>query len=285
MNEIAEGIIVETEFEGVNVGVVITDDILIYIDAPTFPRDARFWSAQIERLFPGRVRFLILTDYNGDRILNSRWLQAPLICHKETAEKINGYDKRYPQYLLDSLRRRNPSASKELSSSPVDKASLSFDSRIIIHSASFDIFLDSKPGPTSGNIWVQIPEFRLIFSGDTVVCDQFPPLSEMCSHGWLRTLKEFNAYNSNDYRVIPGRGSITEPAAAGQMADFIRDMRQAVIKFIETDQPYEKIGEIAGRFMPMFPRAGLPEEWLAEDITQGLQRIYNECLETDQSQF
>lgn len=283
MNEIAEGIIVETEFEGVNVGAIVTDDVLIYIDAPTFPRDARFWSTQVERLYPGRIRFLVLTDYNGDRILNSRWLQAPLICHKETAERINSYDKRYPQKLLDSLYRRHPSESKELSNSPVDKATMSFDNSLMIQSASYDVLLNYKPGPTSGNIWVQIPENRVIFSGDTIVCDRFPPLLEMCSHSWLKTLEDFEVYKSNDFRVIPGRGSVTEPASARPMAEFIRDMRRAVREFITTNQPIEDIGQLTSRFLSLFPSGGLPAEWLAEDITQGLERIYNEYLKAEQS--
>lgn len=283
MNEIAEGIIVETEFDGVNVGAIVTDDVLIYIDAPTFPRDARFWSTQVERLYPGRIRFLVLTDYNGDRILNSRWLQAPLICHKETAEKIIGYDKRYPQKLLDSLCRRNPNEGKELSNSPVDKATISFDSGLIIQSTTCDVRLDYMPGPTSGNLWVQIPENKVIFSGDTIVCDTFPPLAEMCSQSWLSTLEALDAYKSEDFRVIPGRGSLTEPSAARTMAEFIKAMRRSVSEFIRSSQPVEDIGQLSSQFLRFFPRGGLPDEWLSEEITRGLERIYNEYLAADNS--
>jgi glyoxylase-like metal-dependent hydrolase (beta-lactamase superfamily II) len=283
MNEIAEGVFVETEFEGVNVGAVVTDDVLIYIDAPTFPRDARFWSTQVERLYPGRLRFLVLTDYNGDRILNSRWLQATLICHKNTAEKINSYDKRYPQKLLDSLYRRIPNEGKDLSNSPVDKASISFSSGLRIQSTTYDILLDYKPGPTSGNLCVQIPENKVMFSGDTIVCDTFPPLSEMCSHSWLNTLESIDRFDLTDVRVIPGRGSITEPSAVNIMAEFIKAMRRAVLEFFRSNQPVDDIGQLSSQFLHFFPRGNLPDEWLSDDITQGLERIYNEYLVADRS--
>jgi glyoxylase-like metal-dependent hydrolase (beta-lactamase superfamily II) len=283
MNEIAEGIFVETEFEGVNVGAVVSDDVLIYIDAPTFPRDARFWSTQVERLYPGRLRFLVLTDYNGDRILNSRWLQATLICQKNSAGKINGYDKRYPQKLLDSLHQRNLIQGKDLSNSPVDKASISFSSGLRIQSTTCDILLDHKPGPTSGSLCVQIPDNKVLFSGDAIVCDTFPPLSEMCSHSWLNTLESFDLCDLAGFRVVPGRGSITDPSAVSIVAEFIKAMRSAVLEFFRSSQPVEEIGQLSSQFLHFFPRGNLPDAWLAEDITKGLERIYNEYLAADQS--
>lgn len=283
MNEIAEGIFIETEFEGVNVGAVVTDDVLIYIDAPTFPRDARFWSTQIERLYSGRLRFLVLTDFNGDRILNSRWLQAMLICHKNAAEKINSFDKRYPQKLLDSLLQRTPNEAKDLRNSPVEKASISFSSGLRIQSRTYEILLDYKPGPTSGNLCVQIPEKKVMFSGDTIVSDTFPPLSEMCSYSWLNTLESIDLCDSTDFRIVPGRGSITEPSAVSIMTEFIKAMRHAVLEFFRSNQPVDDLGQLSSQFLHFFPRGDLPDEWLSEDITRGLERIYNEYLAADQS--
>jgi hypothetical protein len=122
-----------------------------------------------------------------------------------------------------------------------------------------------------------------MFSGDTIVCDTFPPLSEMCSHSWLNTLESIDRFDLTDVRVIPGRGSITEPSAVNIMAEFIKAMRRAVLEFFRSNQPVDDIGQLSSQFLHFFPRGNLPDEWLSDDITQGLERIYNEYLVADRS--
>ncbi|MDX1614314.1 MAG: hypothetical protein R3300_08395, partial [Candidatus Promineifilaceae bacterium] len=94
MEEIAPGVFVETNYEGVNVGVVQTTVGLVCIDTPSYPRDARHWVGQLNRLHNRANRFLILTDGSGDRAINARWLNARLIVHAAAAERFQQYDKR-----------------------------------------------------------------------------------------------------------------------------------------------------------------------------------------------
>ena len=126
MEEIADGIFAEFGYEGVNVGAIVTDSGIICIDAPTYPRDARDWVTQLDRLSAKPIKHLIVTDSNGDRLLNTRWINAPIVTHRWVAEKLTSYDKRYPQHLLDSLAQRNQFHGRELSPTPVDRPALSF---------------------------------------------------------------------------------------------------------------------------------------------------------------
>ena len=108
MQEIANGIFIETEYEGVNVGAIVTSEGLVCIDTPSYPRDARDWIMGLERLHAKPIRFLILTDAHGDRILNTRWFNASIIAQQAVAEKLLGYEKRYPQSFIESLSQRDP---------------------------------------------------------------------------------------------------------------------------------------------------------------------------------
>ena len=78
MNQIAPNIFVETKYDGVNVGAIHTNDGVIAIDAPSYTRQARDWALQLGAVHHKSIQNLVLTDYNGDRILNSRWFNAPL---------------------------------------------------------------------------------------------------------------------------------------------------------------------------------------------------------------
>jgi glyoxylase-like metal-dependent hydrolase (beta-lactamase superfamily II) len=276
MNEIADGIFVETSFEGVNVGAVVTDDALIYIDAPTFPSDARYWVSQIEGLYRGRYRFLVLTDYHGDRIMNCRWFQSRVISHRYSANKIIGYEKRYPQHNLNSLSQRFPNRAKELSTGPVGRPNISFSRYLSIKTGKYDVLLEAYPGPTEGNILVHIPECNILFSGDTIVCSQFPALSEMKSRSWLDTLQVIQKSNYSHYRIIPGRGDLGDISAAKSLFKFVESMRQSVIGFIQGGHSIEKIDKLAAQFLGFFPNEGLPQVWLVREITLGLENIYNE---------
>lgn len=72
-----KNIFVETHYAGVNVGAILTYKGLIAVDVPTFPREARDWAIRLHRLNQYPLQFVILTDYSGDRTLNTRWLSAP----------------------------------------------------------------------------------------------------------------------------------------------------------------------------------------------------------------
>ncbi|HFQ94131.1 MAG TPA: hypothetical protein ENK32_08995, partial [Anaerolineae bacterium] len=76
MEQIANNIYVETNYEGVNVGAIVTPKGVIAIDAPSYTRQARDWAMRLNALHPKGIQYTILTDWHGDRILNTRWLNA-----------------------------------------------------------------------------------------------------------------------------------------------------------------------------------------------------------------
>ena len=208
MEEIADGIFVETEYEGVNVAAIITGEGVICIDVPSYPRDARDWVVQIERLHPRQIRCVILTDGNGDRHLNIRWLNAPIVAHQEVAEMLKGYDKRYPLPMIESLSKRNPQQAKDFASGPVDGVSISFTKDMSILSSNNGITLHHKPGPTKSSIWVEVPDDRILFTGDSIVNGTQPYLEEMEWQDWMNSLELLTDRQGQLDFVVPGRGEI-----------------------------------------------------------------------------
>ena len=237
MIEIGDGIFVETGFDGVNVGAIVTKDGIVCIDAPSYPRDARDWVMQLERVHNRPICLLILTDCHGDRILNTRWFHAPIMSHNLAAEQLKSYEKRYPQYLIDSLHRRNPAGGRELAHSPVQWPSLSFSNSVSLHYSPYTIDLTHKAGPAPGSIWIAIQEQGILFLGDSVVSGTLPTFTEMCWYDWMASLRQL-ASSEDSYKVlVPGRGEIGDANAADDMIWIPTIIEQTVLNYAERGIP------------------------------------------------
>lgn len=276
MEQIAENVYVESAYEGINVGAVVTSQGIIAIDAPSYPRQARDWAVRLQTLTPRPILFVILTDYHGDRILNARWLNAPLITHQATANKLACYDKRYPANLLDNLIARNPLRGRELSSGPMEKAALSFSHKLHILKGGVQLRLLAAPGPTSGNIWVYLPGKAVLFTGDTVVTDYHPCLLENNSRLWLETLARLQAWPEPLQAIVPGRGQLANKEAVTAISAYLNQMRECVQSHLAQARPREDTAVYIAELLAMFPQNGLPVGWLHQQIKHSLDHVYDE---------
>lgn len=277
MEEIAEGVFVETRYEGVNVGAVLTDLGVICIDAPSYSRDARDWAMRVERLQSRPIKYIILTDGNGDRILNTRWLNAPIVTHEIVSNNLFSFDKRYPQGMVDSLYRRNQLYGKELTNGPVDRPAISFGEEISIVTGSHDIRVRHAPGPSAGSSWVEINEQQVIFSGDIVVSSTHPIVADMLCSKWLASLNELDGIvSSQKTKLIPGRGSLKDEHCLQRLREYLLRFREIVKAHLEEHRSRNELQQKAILFIDDFPLGNLPLEWVRRQIQAGLERLYDE---------
>lgn len=276
MEQIADGVYVETSYEGVNVGAIMAQDGPIAIDAPSYPRDARDWATRLHTLNRHPVQFVVLTDCHGDRILNTRWLNAPIIAHQATAERLNSYDKRYPQALLESLMARNPMGGRLLSNNPVERAAISFSHELHFFDDGCEIIFTAAPGPTPGNLWVYLPEAGILFAGDTVTVGRHPLLAEANSQQWLATLERLQQWPQEIKLIVSGRGPLCDISAVQPIRDYIEQMRQRIQQHCDENRPRSETSVYVAEFLSMFPIGKCPVEWVQRQIKLSLERMYDE---------
>ena len=281
MEEIAEGIFVETGYEGVNVAAIMTEGGLVCIDAPSYPRDARDWVVRLERLYPRPIRFVILTDCNGDRLLNTRWLNAPIVAHASVADRLMGYQKRYPQPLIESLIKRNPKFGKELANNPVDRPAISFANDMTILSSRHTLELSHRPGPTMGNLWVYVADAGILFTGDSVVNGSQPYLAELIWQDWLESLAQLSSGQPHVAVLVPGRGEITDLSAAASMQDYLNRIREIVVDHFAVGGTREELAVQAEQLINEFQLDTLPEVWVQGQVLLGMERIYDDVSYDD----
>jgi glyoxylase-like metal-dependent hydrolase (beta-lactamase superfamily II) len=277
MEEISDGIFVETGYEGVNVGAILSKKGVICIDTPSYPRDARDWAMKVERLQSRPIRYIILTDCNGDRILNTRWLNAPIITHRYSAEKLAGFEKRYPQNMLESLSKRNPKQGRELSYGPVERASISFSHRMEIFTEYHHILLNHLPGPSAGSLVVEVVNQRVIFTGDILVQGTYPALAELDLDNWILSLNHLlDLTREDNFMLIPGRGIVTSNDTARAMLAYLDRLRVAVRRHIAEGLPRVALKNQVGPLLDDFPSEEFLQDWAFCQIQMALERIYDE---------
>ena len=278
MREIASGIFFDSDYDGVNVLAILTDEGVVCIDVPSYPRDAREWVSRVGRLHRRGLRYLILTDYHGDRILNSRWLAVPIICSQPTADRLVTYDKRYPQSLIESLSLRNPQLGRELTSGPVDQASVSFTGRMTFHFGRKTIKLNHKPGPNAGNIWLGWPGSDILVTGDSIVSVGLPPLGEALLNPWLDNLESLCSPEYTNTLFVPGRGEPGGIEVVHHMIDYLKSIRSIVRQHIEEGRSRQELSRHTPEVADLIVSDDVTPEWTEREISAGLRRVYDQLL-------
>ena len=276
MEQLADRVYAETAYDGVNVGAIITPDGPLAVDVPSYPRDARQWTTRLHTLNRRPVHFVALTDCHGDRILNTRWLSAPVIAHQAAADKLNGYDKRYPQSLLESLLARNPMGGRLLSNSPVERVTLSFSQELRLIKGECEVVFTAAPGPTPANIWVYLPQAGILFAGDTVTAGRHPLLAEANSQQWLATLERLRQWPQAIELIVPGRGPLCDVSAVQPVQKYIEQMRERIQHHCLEKRARAETTAYVPEFLSMFPLNSEPLEWVQRQIKLSLERVYDE---------
>jgi glyoxylase-like metal-dependent hydrolase (beta-lactamase superfamily II) len=276
MEEIAADIFVETAYPGMNVGVIATPEGLVCIDSPPCPADAYDWTSRLRSAFKFPIRYLILTDYNPDRLLMSGAFRARIIAHEKTHARVSGYGPRLPAPIMDSIATRYDLLRKELNGITIPEPQVSFCEQATLFLGEREITVLHMPSATPGSLWVLVKDEELVFSGDTVVVDQHPALAEADSKSWLDALTLLRRDRFKAETIVPGRGPLSDRSATEPVSRYIRMARRRVHALYRAGRPRADTTALIPTFMAAFPHDDVPKEWLQRQLKAGLDHLYDE---------
>lgn len=279
MQEIADGVLVETAFRGVTVGAFRTDEGFVLIDAPLFPADAKRWRALLQTYADIPIRAIILLDAHRDRMLGASWFPPTLIfAHRATYDALAGLSNAYVSSIA-SILTSNPSDQAGLLNGKILKPEITFSGHLRLHFGATVLELCHQPGPMLGSIWVRSRHHKVLFAGDSVVVATPPYLNSPHSKEWLEAL-EYLRHNLPDVKIVPGRGDVTNQAATEPLYHYLRLARERMQHLYDYGRPLSETGKIVHELLALFP-APLEYELakVQQRIRTGLQFIYNEFRE------
>jgi glyoxylase-like metal-dependent hydrolase (beta-lactamase superfamily II) len=187
MDAIAENVYLEDRYLGVTLGVITQPRGLIQVDAPPSPEDGRAWRASLMGMGNGPERVLVNLDSHPDRTLGVRAMDCTVIAHEKTAQAFRNRPTTFKAQGDET--GANWEAIAGLGSVRWAPPEISFVERMVIHWSETPILLESRPGPSSGAIWVQLPAEKVVFVGDAVMKGQPPFLANADLPQWIETLK------------------------------------------------------------------------------------------------
>lgn len=230
MHKLAEGIYVKTGSQDINAGLITTTEGAILVDTLMLPGEMRGWARTIRRIAGDTVLFMILTDQYLDRVLGTSSFDCPVVAHELAWTELRDYDdETFYQRLATHFEMLDLdiTAMSEILRPRVPELIVSSELRM--YKGQRELRLIHLGGHTPASIGVYLPQQRILFSGDVVVCGQHPFMGQANTKQWVEALEKIRAMDVKI--IIPGHGPICGMEATLAMTEYLQRARERVREF------------------------------------------------------
>jgi cyclase len=234
---------------GSNAGFVIGDDGVLVIDAFFTQEAARALVAEIHRLTPKPIRYVVNTHYHADHTGGDQALRdagAIIIAHRN----VRGWVRTNNINLFGD--RITPELKARVEALPLPD--LTTDKDLIVWLGSRKVVVQTVLGHTGGDLTIFVPDAKVLFTGDLLWRKIPPNLIDGSVKEWAATDDGFARMpDAAHVRYVPGHGDV---AGVGDVTDF-----RAYLLDLE-------------RLVSEGRRAGLTGDALAQEVTPKLKALH-----------
>jgi len=268
MQEISPHIFIETEFPGVTLAVLRCQRGLILIDTPLRIDDTRAWRSMLAGMTGGYERLLVVMDEHFDRTLGIRQLECMTIGHealslalkdRPMSFKTQGQESGAEWELVNGLgvvRWAVPD--------------ITYSASLNLYWDQFPIYLRSVPGPSLGSTWVELPQQKILFVGDTVIPGAPPFLAAADLPAWQETLEKLLSPTYKGYMLVSGRAGVITSADVKEQSKFLGKVQQQIEKLTGKDNIPHEVEHICLQLLKNFDTKSLGTEHYYSRIFYGL---------------
>lgn len=281
MQKIAPDVYVETDSRGTNLGLIITEAGPVLVDTPLIPREARAWNEKVLSATGGRKPlYVITTDHHKGHALGGIFFGAPLVAHEAAWKHMHGYGDNFRQRLSDRYRDKDPETAQELLRLHIQLPDLSFEERLTFYLGDKTIKILHVDGHTPASSLVFVPESRVVFTGDEVVCNMHPFMAQSDTRKWLEALTSIRRMAID--LLVPGHGPACSKEATEPLSEYIRQARSKVRRQYNAGKnKAEAANAVLAEIMAFFPRMPSAGVKLEAKVKSGLGHIYDEFKNED----
>jgi glyoxylase-like metal-dependent hydrolase (beta-lactamase superfamily II) len=274
MQEIEQGIYIETSYPGVTLGAVVLPQGTLLIDAPLRQEDARSWRAALVNLGSGTARMLVNLDTHPDRTLGARVLEATIIAHQKTSQVFKNRPSVFKGQNVESGSEWE--TYNEAVGTRWAIPDITFNSQMKLHWGPPDVICEYHPGPSVGAIWVIIPESKVIFVGDAVLHNQPPFLTNGDIPAWLESLDELRK-GYQDYTLVTGRGGTAPVEAVRAQQQVLKNILKGLEKLAKRKASAEATHSLIPGILSGISASPHLEDQYTQRIRHGLIQYYARC--------
>ncbi|HMQ51786.1 MAG TPA: MBL fold metallo-hydrolase [Anaerolineae bacterium] len=272
MQEIAKGVFVEQEYEGANVGCVLTEAGAIVVDTPIIPAEARDWANRVSQL-TDKVLYVFNTDHHRAHIMGNQFFDAPVLAHEAAWKEMSNYKDTFIERTKNLFKKR-PDVQKQLNEVKIIKPELSFTGRLVMNKGGRELHFVYLGGHTPATSGLYLPVERILFTGDLVVVNEHPALGQCDSEEWLAQLRWLR--RQNFALIVPGHGPLTDVEASEPVSEYIRALRSKVRSQYKSGRTKAEAAVVISQMIDFFPYRAGEKSIIEKRIRAGVSRVYDE---------
>jgi glyoxylase-like metal-dependent hydrolase (beta-lactamase superfamily II) len=224
MQEITQGVIIETHFPGVTLGAINLPHGLVLIDAPTRPEDIKSWRATLLTLGGGIERMLVNLDAHPDRTLGARGMECTIVGNEMMADVFRNRPTTFKSQNSETGAEWETMSG--LGTIRWNPPEITFSDRLNIYWGDNPVILEYHPGSSQGSTWIHLPAEKILFIGDAAVQNQPPFFSQADIPVWIDTLQGLLTPEYQDYTIIGGRNGVLKLEDLNRQLDFLKEAHQ-----------------------------------------------------------
>jgi cyclase len=268
MREIGDGVFVEDGYPGVHIGAVRAGDRVLLVDCPLRVDDCRDWITKVAEL--GRPRYLALLDSHPDRVLGARNFDLPIIAHDATRQAVGGW----PDAFKGAPHPIGADADRLKRITGVSRAvpDLTFSDTLTIQLGERRVECWHRPGPTSGAMWVLVPEAGVAFIGDLIRLNEPPYVGEAEIESWLDSLSDLRGLKG--YRWVTSHDGIGQQGQITTMSRFLRKIAVRIERMSGKEDPLEAVSSMVPKLLKGMRVPISAREQAELRLTAGLTHLY-----------
>ena len=204
-----------------NAGIIVGRDGIVVVDTLISAKEAQRFIKDIRKISDKPIRYVVDTHCHLDHTFgNSEFAKigAVIVSHARCRENML---KNSAETLKNAGKYGLTSAQME--GTKIDYPTLTFTDKMTINLDDQRIeLIYIAPSHTTGSIIVNIPDKKVLFTGDILFTDFHPFMGDGDIPGWVKNLDYITALDVE--RIIPGHGPVSGKKD-------ITDMRSYIIAF------------------------------------------------------
>jgi cyclase len=272
MQEIAPGVYVKLDYEGANVGCILTEVGAIVIDTPLIPADGKDWVTRVAKL-TDKVLYVFNTDHHRAHIMGNQYFDAPVIAHEVAWREISNYKDTFIE-RTKNIFKKQPKIAAQFSQVKIKKPEITFTGRLLLKKGGREIHFVYLGGHTPATSGVWLPDQRILFTGDVVVVGEHPSLGQSLSKEWLEVLTRLRKMSLT--YIVPGHGPLCNVEATEPVSEYIRAMRSKVRSQYRSGRTKSEAAVVINQMIDYFPFRPGDKSFVEKRIRAGVSRVYDE---------
>ena len=207
---------------GSNAGFVIGDDGVLVVDSFFNPDAARALVAEIHRLTPKPIRYVVNTHYHADHTGGDQVLRdagAVIIAHRN----VRGWVRTNNINLFGD--RITPELKAQIEALPLPD--LVTDTGLTVWLGARKVVVRTVLGHTGGDLTIAVPDAHVLFCGDMLWRKVPPNLIDGSVKEWTATDADFTHIpDAAHTSYVPGHGDVADVRDVEDFRAYLLDLRR-----------------------------------------------------------